>query len=136
MIDRDHVAGWLADYVAAWKAYDRDRIGALFADEVEYLFHPYDEPVRGRDAVIEAWLGESDHPGASARDPEGTYEGTYEPIAVDGDLAVATGTSSYTERPGGPVTEVYDNCFVIRFDDDGRCREFTEYFVKRPASHD
>jgi hypothetical protein len=37
-------------------------------------------------------------------------------------------------EPGGAVDKVYDNCFVIRFDDEGRCREFTEWYVKRPAS--
>jgi hypothetical protein len=30
------------------------------------------------------------------------------------------------------VTQVFDNCFVMRFDGDGRCREFTEYYTKRP----
>jgi hypothetical protein len=30
------------------------------------------------------------------------------------------------------VTEVYDNCFVMRFDAAGRCREFTEWYAKRP----
>lgn len=25
-----------------------------------------------------------------------------------------------------------DNCFVIRFDPDGRCIEFTEWFMERP----
>jgi ketosteroid isomerase-like protein len=132
--DRDHVKRWLDDYVSAWKAYDRERIAALFSDEVEYRFHPYDEPVRGRDAVVEAWLGESDHPGASSRDPEGTYEADYAPIAVDGDVAVATGRSTYRERPGGPISQVYENCFVIRFDETGRCREFTEFFIKRPET--
>ena len=36
--------------------------------------------------------------------------------------------------PGGPIGEVYDNCFVMRFDRDGRCREFTEWFMKRPGA--
>ena len=31
------------------------------------------------------------------------------------------------------MEKVYDNCFVMRFDGDGRCREFTEWFMKRPA---
>ncbi len=62
----------------------------------------------------------------------GPYEASYEPVAVAGDVAVATGTSTYVKEPGGPVDIVYDNCFVIRFDDDGRCREFTEWFMKRP----
>ena len=34
--------------------------------------------------------------------------------------------------PGGPIDKIYDNCFVIRFDGDGRCREFTEWFMQRP----
>ena len=66
------------------------------------------------------------------RDPEGTYDASYAPVAIDGDTVVATGSSTYFEGPGGPVEKVYDNCFVIRFDGDGRCREFTEWFVERP----
>jgi ketosteroid isomerase-like protein len=133
-MERADVARWLEKYVEAWRTYDRDRIAALFADDVEYRYHPYDEPVRGREAVIEAWLGEGEHEGASTRDPEGTYDASYEPVAVDGDVAVATGSSTYFERPGGPVEKIYDNCYVMRFDGDGRCREFTEWFIKRPAS--
>ena len=64
--------------------------------------------------------------------PRGTYDADYRAVAVDGDVAVAVGTSSYSEVPGGPVTRVFDNCFVIRFDADGLCREFTEWFVERP----
>jgi hypothetical protein len=30
-MDRQQVDRWLAAYVAAWKSYDRDAIGALFA---------------------------------------------------------------------------------------------------------
>ena len=131
-LTHDDVQRWLDDYVAAWESYDRDQIAALFSEEVEYRYHPYDEPVRGRDAVVDSWLGESDNPDASERDAPGTYSAEYHPVAVDGDTAVATGSSSYVSEPGGPVTEVYDNCYVMRFDADGRCREFTEWFIKRP----
>jgi hypothetical protein len=31
---------------------------------------------------------------------------------------------------------VYDNCFVMRFDFDGLCSEFTEWFIERPADPD
>ena len=46
-------------------------------------------------------------------------------------MVVATGTSTYSDEPGGPVTRMCDNCFVMRFAPDGRCREFTEYYVRR-----
>jgi ketosteroid isomerase-like protein len=133
-MDRTDVVRWLDAYVEAWKTYDRERIAALFAEDVEYRYHPYDEPVKGREAVVAAWLGEDGHEGASSRDAEGTYDASYAPVAVDGDRAVATGSSTYYERPGGAVEKVYDNCFVMRFDADGRCREFTEWFMKRPGT--
>jgi hypothetical protein len=47
-------------------------------------------------------------------------------------VVVATGVSSYRDEPGGPVTTVFDNCWVLRFDADGRCTEFTEFYVQRP----
>ena len=136
MIDRAGVDRWLDDYVAAWKSYDRDAIGALFADDVEYRYHPYDEPVRGRDSVVAAWREEAGFPGASGRDEPGIYDGSYRAVAIDGDVAVAVGQSTYTDGPDGPVAEVYDNCFLLRFDAEGRCREFTEWFVKRPLGAD
>jgi hypothetical protein len=131
-LERDAVDRWLDAYVEAWKSYDPDAIAALFADEVEYRYHPYDEPVRGRDAVVASWLGESDEAGASSRDRQGTYDATYRAIAIDGDVAIATGASTYFAEIGGQVARVYDNCFVMRFDDEGRCREFTEWFMERP----
>ena len=66
------------------------------------------------------------------RDAPGTYSARYTPVAVDDEVVVATGTSSYSERPDGPIVRTYDNCFVMRFDAGGRCREFTEYFIQRP----
>ena len=120
---------WLEAYVSAWKSYDRDEIAALFAEDVSYRYHPYDPPVEGREAVVESWLGEGDHEGASSRDEPGAYDAAYTAVAVDGDVAVATGTSTYTGEP----PRVFHNCFVMRFDADGRCREFTEWYVQKPA---
>jgi ketosteroid isomerase-like protein len=131
-VDKTQVDRWLRAYVDAWKSYDPDQIGELFAEDVKYRYHPYDDPVEGRNAVVRSWLGEAGHAGASTRDEEGTYDAAYRVVAVDGDVAVATGSSRYLSRPGGPVEKVYDNCFVMRFDFAGRCREFTEWYIQRP----
>ena len=53
---------------------------------------------------MESWLGEGDHEGASERDEQGTYDASYEPVAVDGDVAVATGSSTYTRSRAGRST--------------------------------
>jgi hypothetical protein len=113
--------------VKAWKTYDRARIGALFSPDAEYRYHPHDEPLKGRDAIVEAWL--------SDRDVADTYDGSYLTIAVDGSIAVATGTSRYRTSPWDETFDrVYDNCYVMEFDDDGLCKSFTEWYVKRPGS--
>ncbi|MGA8804093.1 MAG: nuclear transport factor 2 family protein [Solirubrobacterales bacterium] len=131
---REDVDRWLKDYVAAWKSYDRGQIEALFAEDISYRYHPEDDAIEGRAAVVESWLGEGDHADASTRDEPGTYDAAYRAVAVDGQVAVATGMSSYRESPDGPVARVYDNCFVMQFDSEGRCREFTEWFIQRKKS--
>ena len=123
---------WLRAYVEAWESYDRDQIAALFSEDATYRYHPYDEALRGREAIVASWLGETEHEGASARDKPGTYEASYRTLAVDGDVAVARGNSRYRSEPGGPVDRVFDNCFVMRFDDRGRCKEFTEWYMEQP----
>jgi SnoaL-like domain len=131
-VDRADAQAWLDRYVSAWLSYDANDIAALFSEDVSYRYRPHDDPVIGRQTVVASWLGESDSESASTRDAPDTYAGHYEPIAVDGDVVVATGTSTYRERPDGPIVRIYDNCFVMRFDADGKCREFTEYYLKRP----
>jgi ketosteroid isomerase-like protein len=133
-LEKTDVDRWLDAYIKAWKSYDRQQVAALFSHDIAYRYHPYDEPVRGRDEVVRSWLGEGEHDGASTRDPEGTYHATYRTVAVDGDVAVATGATVYRAEPGGPVEKVYDNCFVMRFEPDGRCREFTEWYMQRPGT--
>src|SRR5688572_22335472 len=124
-IDRARVQQWLRDYIHAWQTYDADAIGALFTEDARYAWHPWDtdhEAVRGRRAIVDAWLGDKDAPG--------TYSAEYAPLAVDGDLAIATGKSMYVNAEGAVEREYY-NCFVMRFDDAGRCREFTEWFMQK-----
>ncbi|GAA4702901.1 nuclear transport factor 2 family protein [Nocardioides conyzicola] len=113
--------------------YDPTEIGALFSDDVVYRYHPYDEPIVGREAVVASWLHDDAGGTASTRDEPGTYQAAYAPVAVDGDVVVAQGSTTYRKQPGGPVHQVYDNCFLMRFDAEGRCREFTEFYVLRPG---
>jgi hypothetical protein len=131
-MDPAKAQSWLNRYVDAWLSYDPAEIAALFSEDVVYRYHPYDKAIVGRDAVVASWLGEGESGDASTRDDPGTYDAEYSPVAIDGDTVVSTGSSRYREVPDGPVVRTYDNCFVIRFDGEGRCRDFTEYYVRRP----
>lgn len=120
-MDRQAFQGWLDRYVEAWKSYDPQQIGDLFSENAIYRYHPQDEPVTGRDAIVADWLDEKDEPG--------TYDARYEPLAIDGDVHVAQGWSRYFDAQGEPSDE-YCNVYVCRFDADGRCAEFTEYWIQ------
>ena len=55
-MDRTALQAWLDRYVEAWKTYDPDEIGDLFAETATYRYHPYDEDddvVTGRAAIVE-----------------------------------------------------------------------------------
>jgi hypothetical protein len=126
VIDHTSVTEWLNDYVAAWKSYEPQAIGSLFAESAGYWFHPFDEePVRGRESIVANWL--------ENRDAPGTYDAAYKAIAVDGDTAVANGRSYYYEGDGKTLTRVYENIFVIRFDAQGQCVEFREWYMQSRA---
>jgi hypothetical protein len=131
-VDHETAQAWLDQYVAAWKSYDTDEIADLFSEDVRYRFYSYADWIVGRDAVVASWVADDTDAQGSTRDAPGTYDAHYAPVAVEGDVVVATGTTTYTETSGGRVTQVFDNCFVMRFDDHARCREFTEYYTKRP----
>ena len=117
-MDGAGLQSWLDAYVEAWRTYDRESIAALFARDASYAYHPYDEPLRGRDAIAASWLDNQDAPG--------TWEADYRPLEFDGDRAIATGETRYADG------NVFSNLFVLRFDGDGRCTEFVEYYVHHP----
>ena len=124
---RDDVQRWLDRYVAAWKSYDETEIADLFSADAEYRYHPWDEPVRGREAIVQDWLTPNGN--ASSRDEPGTYDASYEAWAVDGNRAVGVGTSDYfADETRTKREQRYHNTYLIEFDAEGRCTSFTENY--------
>jgi len=122
-LTRETAATWLRAYVRAWETYDPDAVADLFSDDATYSYFPFDEPIRGRLAIVASWLEE--------KDPVGTYEARYEPVAIDGNLAVAQGRSRYfKDASKTELVREYDNVFLIEFDDEDRCRSFREWYMR------
>lgn len=127
-MDHADVQRWLDRYVLAWRANQPEPIIALFTDDAVYRYHPYGgdaDASRGAAGIADAWLEQPDDPT--------TWEARYEPYAVDGDRAVATGVSRYFAQ-GDQPERTYHNVFLLRFGADGRCAEFTElYMLEKPG---
>jgi ketosteroid isomerase-like protein len=119
-VTASEVQAWLDAYVAAWRSYDAAAIGALFAPDASYAYHPYDAPLRGRDAIVASWLEDRDDPGS--------WEAEYAPALIDGRRAVATGTTRYTSG------DVFSNLWELEFDGERRCRRYVEWYIRHPAS--
>ncbi|HYH92633.1 MAG TPA: nuclear transport factor 2 family protein [Candidatus Saccharimonadales bacterium] len=122
-MDRTGFAAWLDRYVDAWRLNDPVAIGDLFSSDVRYAYDPFDEAVVGRAAIVASWLDEPDAPGS--------WEADYDVLAVDGDVFVAHGRTRYLTDDRTDIDREFANIFVCRFDADGRCREFTEYYMRR-----
>jgi SnoaL-like domain len=112
------VQAWCDAYVDAWHSYDEAAIGALFTEDATYAYRPYDEPLRGREAIVASWLGDRDEPGS--------WEASYAPLLIEGSRAIVTGETTYSDG------KRYSNLWVLDFDDGGRCRDFVEWFLKQP----
>ena len=121
----DHAAfqSWLARYIDAWRLLDPVAIGDLFSPDVRYAYDPFEEAVVGRKAVVDSWLTDPDEPGS--------WEADYEVLAIDGDAHVAHGRTRYLTDDRSGIDREFANVFVCRFDAEGRCREFTEWYMRR-----
>jgi ketosteroid isomerase-like protein len=118
-MELEAVVAWIEAYVDAWRSNDPVRIGALFTRNATYAYNPWSEPIQGRQAIIDDWLNEPDE--------SGSWEADYRPMLVHGDRAIVTGVTRYE---GG---KTYSNLFVIDFDENAKCRSFTEWYMRHPA---
>lgn len=120
------VQNWLDRYLEAWARNDPELIAALFTESAVYRFRPYggdDRKAVGVEEIVRSWIDFDEDPSM--------WEASFRPYAVDHDRAVAVGTSRYFNA-GEQGDELYHNCFLLRFE-DGRCAEFTEYWMLEPG---
>jgi len=119
MTSLDAVTAWVENYRRAWESNDPEHIGGLFADDAAYFTEPFATPWLGRDEIVAQWLRRRDEPG------DATFE--WHPIIVTEDLAVIEATTVYREPP-----RTYSNMWVLRLDNLGQARQFTEWWMKHP----
>ena len=114
------VAAWVDLYRTAWESNLPSDIRAAFTEDAVYRGHPSDAGWVGHAAIVEGWLGTQDAPGTT------TF--TWEPVALEGDVAVVRCVTVY---PDGPKSGTYDNLWVIRLAGDGRASEYTDWYIAR-----
>ena len=118
MTSLDAVTAWVTSYRRAWESNDPRDIAGLFAEDAAYFSEPYASPWLGRDTIVEQWLAHRDEPGST------TF--TWHPLIVTEDLAIIEGRTTYPEH-------TFSNLWVLRLDNLGQARQFTEWWMQHPA---
>jgi ketosteroid isomerase-like protein len=107
---------WVEGYRRAWESNDPDDIRALFTEDAEYRTDPWSQPWRGHDEIVAGWLQHADAPGQT------TFE--WATLASTDELSIVQGTTVYADSG-----KTYSNLWVVRLDENGRARAFTEWWM-------
>jgi ketosteroid isomerase-like protein len=129
MTDLATLRDWLQRYERAWRSNDPAEIAGLFTEDAVYRWRPWDEPpdaAAGRDEIVRRWLDEPDDPA--------DWSLECEPLAVNGSLGVARCLARYRVTASQPDGPTYHDIWLVELTDDGRCRAFTEYFMRNPKA--
>ena len=116
-MDEASVRDWVDRYVHAWGTNDPEDIAALFTDDARYLTAPHREPWTGPDEIVRGWLGR--------KDDQGDWSFDYDVLAVTPELAFVRGLTEYRSQAAS-----FSNLWVLRLEEDGRCSEFTEWWME------
>lgn len=115
---REDFETWVQGYLMAWKTNERKDIEALFTEEATYLTQAFREPWRGRETIVSGWLERAGW--------QGKWDFDYMWVALEGNVGVLEGVTTYHTQG-----TAYSNIWVIVLEEDGRCREFRETWVKK-----
>jgi hypothetical protein len=115
-VERSELQAWIDRYMWAWSTNDPGDIGDLFTEDARYYTAPHRDPWVGRAGIASEWIGRKDEPG--------TWKFRYQVVGIDGDTGFVRGWTTYTDDPD------YSNLWVIRLEKDGRCSEFTEWWME------
>lgn len=116
----DQVATWVDGYVRAWNSNSPGDIAALFTEDAHYFTAPFRTPWRGTGEIVEGWLERKEEPG------DATF--SWEPLVLTPELTIIQGMTTYRTPP-----QIFSNLWIIRLDHDGRCREFTEWWMEHDS---
>jgi hypothetical protein len=122
-MDKEQAAAWIAGYERAWRSPGTEMLAEVFTTDATYLQGPFDAPLVGLPAIAGMWDEER-------TGPDEAFEMSSEIIAVDGDTAVARVEVTY----GDPVEEEFRDLWIMRFDEDGRCSSFEEWWSSPDGS--
>lgn len=114
---------WLDRYGNAWREGDAEVLGELFHEDAVYRETPYDEPMHGLPAIRAYWT-------AGAAEGQKEVRFTAEVLSTGDSEGIAHWSARFTRKHSGAEVEL-DGILRARFDREGRCTAFDEWWHRR-----
>ena len=123
---KSEFSNWLDRFGRTWEQQDPDAVVDLFTPDGTYAWGPFNEPIKGRDAIHAAWVH------ATQGRQQDIHFG-HEVLAVTGDRGIARWWASMTARASGRRVRMEGICLVT-LAADGRCTVFREWWNEDPPA--
>lgn len=115
---------WLERYGRAWERHDAGAFADLFTEDALYQERPFDEPLRGRQAVRA-------YAETAALHQRGVSF-AHEVLGFADGKALALWRAAYEKASNGEATRL-SGVFLLEFGEDGRCRSLREWWDADPS---
>lgn len=126
MVTEGVVREWLDRYGHAWESQDAAAAAALFTEDGTYARGPFNEPIKGREKIKDAWVH------ATQGQQEDIQFG-YEFLAIADDRGIARWWAGMKARPSKRPVRM-EGIFLISLTSDGLCTEFREWWNEDPPA--
>lgn len=113
----ERLDSWMDGYVLAWSTNEAEDIAALFTEDAVYDNQTAEGERDGIEEIVAFWQEIDDN--------EDNWDFEWQPLVETDEVAVITGRTRYQDPPMS-----YRNLFVIRFTEDDRCYDFTEWYIE------
>lgn len=115
---------WLDAYGRAWKTHDTEIIGSLFTERAIYHIRPFEEPLRGRAAIMEYWAG--------IAETQTNVKFSYEILGYAFAYGIAHWSAEFIRIPAGKRIQL-DGVLTAMLDGDNQCSIFREWWHSQEA---
>ncbi len=118
-MNREDFKKWLENYKNAWEKRSPKKAAELFSADATYRETPFDEPMRGREAIVKYWL-----------DVERSQENisfAFEILSVEANKGIAHWQAEFDRIENGKTVKL-DGILIAFLNHKMQCTKFEEWW--------
>lgn len=118
-MNQQNFENWLENYKNAWENKNPNEAAKLFSVDATYRETPFDEPMRGRGAIVEYWK--------EVENSQKDIVFDYEVLAVDREKGIAHWKASFKRMENEQLIKL-DGILIAYFNEENECTKFEEWW--------